>query len=309
MTELAKLLHLLPKLEITSEDVSRVKVDLDATIDALAKMGGDREGLRLAVFHVLLRALETALLADNELLHVARFREMLLGRADLHIRQRVQALIGVDPPPSLVSYLRKCLTGDTAHKGEKCSISIDLTATLFRNVSEYHPRRELRCAVCGYHFRAVDLGPERLVAARATELRFADQLDPGRIGDEFKPQDSTGLEIDHIVPEAGLGWTMPDNLRVTCCFCNQGRQFYRRSFEAISLFVAGALCCFPEGRPPSSLRQAIAVASFQASGGRCQKCHATITDEELTIRQQDSTHNLRHWFVPWNAKVLCYRCA
>jgi 5-methylcytosine-specific restriction endonuclease McrA len=309
MSEIAKLLHLVPKGEITEEDVRQVNVSIDATIDDLTKLGGDTEGLRLAVFHVLMRALETALLADNELLHVARFREMLLGRADAHIRKRVQALVGTDPPTTLVSYLRKCLTGDAAQKGEKCPLSLDLAATLFRKVSEVHPRRELRCEVCGYHFRPVDLGPDRLAEARAAELRLAEQLDPGRIGDEFKPQDDTGLEIDHVVPEAGLGWTMPDNLRITCCFCNQGRQFYRRSLEAMSLFVAGSHCCFPEGRSPSSLRRAIAVASFQASGGACQQCHATIANQELTIRQQDAGHQMRHWFVPWNTKVLCYRCA
>ena len=82
----------------------------------------------------------------------------------------------------------------------------------FRMLSEQHPRRELRCVVCGYHFLEEDAG-SRVDFLRDCETVFAQTREPGRLEDLFKPRSYTQLELDHIVSEEGFGWSDPDKPR------------------------------------------------------------------------------------------------
>lgn len=264
--------------------------------------------INLAVVHLLLRLVETYLLADAKVLDIARYRDAFLGRADQEIERRVQELVGTQPPAILVRHLRKCLFGDTAQSGRKAAISDSAINEVFQRVSDIHPRKEVRCVICGYWFRQDDLGNIRQALATDAGLRLATEFDPGRLNDDMKPAAYSQLEIDHIVPEEGLGWTEIDNLQITCQFCNRGRLIFRRSLEPISTMIAGALSAFPETRGHRITRQVIVVAAIRSSGSTCTRCGATCTDRELTAQLRTDNRDNRMWCVPWNLEVLCYRC-
>src|SRR5262249_2306811 len=154
----------------------------------------------------------------------------------------------------------------------------------------------------GYHFRAADLGDDRLETARSLGIQLAEFYHPRRQDDPFKPvvfgrkeMPATRLTIDHTVPEEGLGSTAFDNLRLVCSFCNNGKLIFRRALEPVSTSVAGALCSYPEGREHNMLRQVNMVAQLRASSGRCSRCDNDIRNVELTVRQRPSAEKARHW--------------
>ena len=224
------------------------------------------------------------------------------------IRARVEEILGVSPPVTLVNHLRKCLTGHMARVGQKATITHWQVNELFRHVAISHPRQELRCAVCGYHFQLSDLGAARRELADEAGLLFAADFDPGRLNDDMKPQEYSRLEIDHIVPEEGLGWDSLDNLQITCQFCNFGRLIFRRPLEPVSTMMAGALSAFPPARTHRVTRQVIVVSALRNSGYRCSKCAVTNIERELTAQLRGEEETSRMWCVPWNLEVLCYRC-
>ncbi len=302
------ILRLIPENDVTT-DTAGGEIDATSLLAWVATIQHIGNGnLNLALVHVLLRTVETFLLADNALLNIARYPHAYLGRADQVIRSRVEELFGVAPPESLVSHLRKCLTGHMARVGQKAVITARQVSELFRHVAATHPRRELRCSVCGYHFQANDVGSTRRDLADAAELVFAPDYDPGRLNDEMKPQDYSRLEIDHIVPEEGLGWDGLDNLQIACQFCNNGRLIFRRPLEPVSTMMAGALSAFPPSRTHRMTRQVIVVAALRGAGFQCSKCEATTHDRELTAQLRDNGSPSRLWCVPWNLEVTCYRC-
>ncbi len=267
------------------------------------------EKFQTAIVHVLLRLLETYILADDQLLNVARYRELLLGQEDQHIEKRLKALFNVTPPPELVSYVRQCLTGNAALSttGAKQQVTVPVENAVLQRAVQQHPRHELRCTICGFHFLEADAG-SRLAALRNFGAVFASTPEPGRLDDELKPFTYRRLEIDHIVPEEGLGWSDADNLQAACQFCNGGRLIFRRAFEPLSTMVAGALGLYPPSRPHRITRQVVAVARLLISNGTCTTCGISKQDAELTVQLLDQTLSSRLWYVPWNLDVTCYRC-
>lgn len=257
---------------------------------------------------VLLRTVETFLLADHAMLDIARYPEIYLGTADQVIHSRIVELLGVTPPVALVNHIRKCLTGHMARVGQKAAITDHQVAEVFRRVGTKHPRKELRCSICGYHFQTKDVGQSRRELAEDAGLVFATDFDPGRINDDMKPQEFSRLEIDHVVPEEGLGWHGVDNFQVACQYCNNGRLIFRRGLEPISTMMAGALSAFPSTRSHRITRQVIVVSALRTSGFRCSLCSASTEDRELTAQLRNEAEPSRMWCVPWNLEVSCYRC-
>ncbi len=270
-----------------------------------------------AVLEGLLRVIETHTLADEELLHLSRYWDSHLGRERVLISERLQALFGVEPPPELVEHVRSCLEVQAWRKPPRARVSQDLLTRLFERAAGHNGRSELRCELCGFHFRPEDLGQPRRDVAEDLEIKLSTYLDPRRKEDPLKPLSTSGdrslsltqLTVDHLVPVAGFGWTELSNLRVLCQFCNGGKLSYRRGLEAVAPVVAASLQAVPEDRPHSILRQVAVVAAIASGGQRCGACGRSVADVELTVRlgRQGGSH--RCWLVPWNVDAVCYDCA
>jgi ribosomal protein S27E len=304
------LLALIPRATIDEGDLEGTGLNpASAIVELMTRSPFAGRHVQIAVLQVLLRALETYILADHDLLNLSRYRDLLLGQEDEHIRRRLKELFQIDPPTELVLYLRRCLTGRAACNvsGQKKQVTEFVERIVLDRAVNGHPRREVRCAICGYHFLIADVG-SRIEYLNSLGAAFADLPDPGRLEDELKPPEYSRLELDHIVPEEGFGWSDADNLQVTCQFCNTGRLIFRRAFEPLSTMIAGALGLYPPSRPHRMTRQVIAVATLLESKGLCFRCGTPRVDAELTVELRNSEPASRLWFVPWNLNVTCYRC-
>ena len=280
-----QLLRLIPDNDVSAEELNAGEIlNAFVAIDQLSDAD-----LGSAFAQVLLRTLETFLLADHVLLEISRYPHAYLGKADQVISDRVNKLLGVAPPQKLVNHLRKCLTGHIALNGSKGTISAQHVKDLFARVATEHPRKEIRCSTCGYHFQEKDVGGDRLNWARNAGLIFAPSYDPGRLNDDLKPEKYSRLEVDHIVPEQGLGWTGLDNFQFSCQFCNVGSLIFRRPLEAISTMVAGSMCAFPPNRTHQMTRQVIMVSALGNSGNKCTTCGKCVEEVELTVQLRDGT--------------------
>jgi 5-methylcytosine-specific restriction endonuclease McrA len=308
------------ELVATQELPSPLEVDeqllSDALVMATSLAGKRREGFRRALLEGLLRVIEMHVLADDDLMHLSQYWDSYLGRERDIIAQRVQALLGTTPPTRLIEHIRSCLEVQAWKVRDRRSVSVEFQSLLFRRVADLHPRRELRCELCGYHFREEDLGEARRLLVADAELRLAASLDPRRKEDPLKPTVTVGdraisltqLTIDHVVPVAGYGWTEIDNLRVICQFCNGGKFSYRRPLEPLAPAVAASLMGFPLNRAHTPLRQVVVASAIAAAGRRCIQCGRTIHDVELTVRLRPAADQHRFWFVPWNVDSKCYDC-
>ncbi len=306
--QLFNVLELLPKACVSTDDLDKSELNCEgviAAIKAIPTLGGSE--MELAIVHVTLRLLESFLLTDKELLEIARFPDIYLGSAERVIAIRLQNLFGFEPPSTLVSYLRKCLQSPVHGTGEKATITDSMFNSVLQRFRDEVSSSHLRCEVCGYHFRRNDVGEARAEMVRDLGLEFARTQNLRRTHDVYKPSDRCKLELDHVVPEEGFGWTSSENLQITCQFCNQGRLIFRRALEPLSTMAAGATSAFPESRPHRITRQVIAVASLAYSNGNCTLCENNKSNSELTVRlKTDKASAL--WFSPWNLEVVCYGC-
>lgn len=300
-----QLLRLIPVNDISNEQLNINEIlEAFATVDQLSNTD-----LCSAITQVLLRTIETFLLADHRLLEISRYPSAYLGKADKIITERIEFILGVSPPKPLVNHIRKCLTGHIALNGNKGTISAQHVKSLFADVAKKHPRKEVRCSICGYHFQEKDVGSDRLAWAKSLGINFASSYDPGRLNDDLKSKAFSRLEVDHVVPEQGLGWTELDNFQFACQFCNNGRLIFRRPLEAVSTMIAGAMCAFPPTRPHQITRQVIMVSAIGNANYRCSTCGIDKSDAELTAQVKSGIDDNRMWFVPWNLEVTCYRCS
>ena len=311
-----RLLGLIPTLDIPEAVVKDDEV-LNAALAAvkrICELSGS-VAFRQGLLESLLRILETYLLADAKLLELSRYWDSYLGRERELIRTRVKDLLGVEPTPILVDYLRACAQARTWQFAATTTAPQRTVWMLFQRTAADHPRQELRCASCGYHFREDDMGADRLELVHEFRLVLAASIDPRRKEDPLKPvltrgehsRSLTELSIDHIVPVAGFGSSELENLRFLCQFCNGGKLAYRRPLEPLSALVAASLSGFPVNRPHSLLRQ-LAVTSAIAARGRCAVCSHHIRNRELTVQLNSNDVPHRWWLVPWTLQIVCYEC-
>ena len=315
-----RLLALIPKLTVPRDAVE----DDDLLNSALASVRQICEvsgstAFRRGLLEGLLRTLETYLLSDARLLEVSRYWDSYLGRERDVIRARVKELVGVEPDSHLVEHLRSCVqarTWQNVASGTDARAPQRTVSTLLESIAEAHPRRELRCVSCGYHFREDDMGVDRLELAREFRLSLAPSMDPRRKEDPLKPVLTPGdrplslteLTIDHVVPVVGFGSSEFDNLRFLCRFCNGGKLAYRRPLEPLSALVAASLSAFPLSRPHTLLRPLAVASSIAAARGQCEHCSADTRDRELTVQLHSDDVPHRWWLVPWNLHAVCYEC-
>jgi hypothetical protein len=272
---------------------------------------GARAALTESFTVVALRALEARLLADPELRTLALFWRANAARADETIARRVEALCGAPPSDSLRRHLRSCIRSRSSREGQHEGIPSDIVRDTLADLLNMTSGRAVRCQSCGYHFLSDDLGADRRSLIEDLSPNYATSRHPRRLVDTLKPWQLNGrsltqLTIDHVTPEAGLGWTGAGNHAVLCHLCNHAKAIYRSPVEPVSTVVAASLQACPAERAHSFPRQ-LAMWAIIATVGRCSTCARGATATELTVVLPDENQALR-WLVPWVSEVVCYEC-
>lgn len=298
--------------QLVARSASGTSAMLEEAVNLLEVLDpGARVSLTHSFTTIALRALEARLLADHELRSLALYWRARAGSADDVITRRVEMLTGAAPSIGLRQYLRSCIRSRSSREGQKEGISPETVLEVVEGVMELTGRREIRCQGCGYHFLLDDLGAERQTLIAGLAPIYAITRHPRRLDDQLKPwqingRSLTSLTIDHLTPEAGLGWTGSGNHAILCYLCNQAKAIYRSPSEPISTVVAASLQACPAERPHSRSRQ-IAVWAIIASVGRCMSCAREPAQTELTVILPEE-HRGTRWLVPWAAEVVCYEC-
>ena len=143
--------------------------------------------------------------------------------------------------------IKNHLSSYNARKGKEQSLSNNTIREVFYHYSSRRNTSELRCEICGFHFRERDLTSSRLSYAEEFALEFTNYITEWRKEDEYKPiyndrNESyyTNLEIDHILPISSLGSSELDNLQILCRLCNSGKLHYTYAYEPISEIVSNS---------------------------------------------------------------------
>ena len=243
---------------------------------------GSAEALEQGFLQIALRAVEAMILADPEMRQLALYWDANVGVSEELIRSRVEEITGAAPPEVLVTYLRNCIRSAPSRTGSSQKPGLDLERRVIERAIGSHPAGQLRCEVCGYHFREQDMNAGRLQVAMDGGGVLSTYIHPKRLSDSLKVwrvatrrggfRSLTTLSIDHVVPQSGFGWTGADNLGVLCMFCNTGKMIYRRPLEPLSVVLAGALELCPESKPHSIQRQIAVVALILSGKQECCRC-------------------------------------
>jgi len=286
--------------------------DLDSTIDAdqleqaLLNLAGPA-GLDLAKASyraTLLRAIEMALTSHPSLLSIIRAPQVYLGSESEEIRAVLEPIFQI-VPEAAVNHLVSLVRSKVAHQDAKADLEHAFVVVLQRDFSI---GAELRCAACGYHFQACDLGQERLDTCQERRLRLADRAHPRRVRDPWKParDDYRRLTLDHVLPEAALGPAVPSNLQLLCGFCNKYKRITRRYEELLVSRAAASLLAVVGG---SRGQWAYEAAVFFSLLWRPQctepGCGDRADSTELTAVPCNRD---RRWtgLLPWQVETRCY---
>ncbi len=293
---------------ISLEDIDNA--DLEDLLHGLTNISSPaRTSFVRGVLSIGLRAIEAHILSDSALLSLAEYWDARIGDADRIIDERILALTG-SRSTSLRAYVKRSLYSVSREWRHEQRIPLTVFERLIERQARHNIGAELRCELCGYWFQTTDVdGLDRQATIASVGCRLATSPHPNRIGDPIKPLSFgttrfTTLTLDHKIPRRGFGSVEVDNIQITCKFCNHGKMSYRRSHEALSPIVAGALSLVPPRIPHSQLRQITFTASVWHRGV-CRLCGGTPRHAELTITVRRGAGSL---LVPWNVDVVCYDC-
>jgi hypothetical protein len=252
----------------------------------------------------------TKILCREEIKDIALFWNHFLGRHLETIRERL-VLIGIQKPSEqLISEIKKRLQSQYARASKKRSFSVQTDRDVFEN---YQRKRglQLRCEICGYHFRERDLSPQRLAVAEEFNFSFAYRINENRLNDQYKPfDDGSGeqkmlkLEIDHEVPVSFLGSYDPENLLILCFFCNRGKHHYTYPAEALPSFLNYTIASeYDRNNDPSFLMTTV-VSAFRIANGMCKVTSVSNREDELTVINDQSKMGE---IGPWRFRVVSYK--
>lgn len=272
--------------------------------------------LQNSLLQLLHRMSEVAILTDSEIRSIGDRWSIFKANADVLLRDRIEDITGVTPPDLLIKRIAKVLSGDAFQISRKRNKQGDYFHGVLMRIERSSPTHELRCENCGYHFRAKDIGKDKLKKVCKTNLKLAKYLYPGRTEDNMKPSQysigsnasPTDLELDHIIPEELLGWTDESNLAILCQFCNRGKLAHELPLEQLSSFVVAGLADYPLGRPSNRLHNTVVSATLSAQGGVCHRCEASKLEKEMTVIKITRVGEHTNSFAPWNLMTTCYDC-
>jgi hypothetical protein len=250
---------------------------------------------------IVRRLLEVALASDEKLRPIVRFRDIYAGRADRMITERILGLgLSEEVDESDIRHLRLLLLEGAQPSGREAEIIANSEYVVFRDL-QAKGTKELRCGLCGYHFRAEDLSRARTEYAAQFDLVLAARKRAERLSDMLKNPQETKCEIDHRIPRAGWGPTRTENLQLLCQYCNQGKLSYRWWGELLPVTVAGSLPSITGEVLHWQLRSSF-VATLMRDGSVCRLCNRDCTSTELSVRRLDT------WTLPIRLQTVCYDC-
>ena len=252
----------------------------------------------------------TKILCHKDIKEIALYWNLYLGRHLEIIRERL-VLIGIKKPSEqLVIEVKRRLQSQYARASKKRSFTLQTERDLFEN---YHRKRgvQLRCEICGYHFREQDLSPQRLAIAEEYNFQFAYLINENRLNDQYKPfDDGSGeqkmlkLEIDHEVPVSFLGSYDPENLLILCYFCNRGKYHYTYPAEALPSFLNYTIASeYDRNNEPAYLMTTV-VSAFRIANGMCTATRVSNKEDELTVITDQSKMGE---IGPWRFRVVSYK--
>lgn len=261
---------------------------------------------------VRVRLFLSAILCQPLIRDIATCWERYLGRHEELLRDRLERVGVANPSEDIVCHLLCCLSSYNARYNKRDEISNYTELAVFEAYA--NSSSELRCQCCAYHFRSEDLNSRRLSLCDDFGLRLAQSWEPRREGDDLKPLSTPGtkdkhylkLELDHAVPQAALGWSTSDNIRVLCRFCNSGKDCFSFALEPLSVIAANALAVSYGDIPKIGRTITTTVAALRWYGPICHRC-GTAGKKEVTV-EFDAAKGETLWFVPWSLRVVCYDC-
>jgi hypothetical protein len=283
--------------------MSEQQVRLDDWLSmAESVLSGDQfQQISTGLGQILNRILEARILTSDEFADIRRAPSMFgVQEVEDRLRSYIQDLgLSLAFPEREIAALRVQL-----HEGYSTAArTAPLAEASEREVLRSYRRSigtSLRCQTCGFHFTRDDLSPNQLQTCSDLELELAETLHPLRTRDPVKSTSrrSTRLEIDHMIPRHGWGVTRSSNLQVLCGLCNQGKSYFRRDLESLSVMAAAG---FSRDRAPifSIFYSAVAVG-----GRRCSRCARGVDATELTLVFPERAT----WRVPWTGAPTCYDC-
>jgi len=268
-------------------------------------LGHSHEAIRVRLF-------VSAILCHPLVRDIASCWDRYLGRHEEVLRDRLLRVNVPDPSEELVRFVLACLSSYNARFNKRDEISSYTEIAVFEAYAA--KATELRYQCCAYQFRAADLSSRRLSLCDDFGLRLASSWQCRREVDDLKPLSTPGtkdkhylkLELDHVVPQAALGWSTSDNIRILCRFCNSGKDCFSSALEPLSVIAANALAVSYGDIPKVGRTITTTVAALRWYGPNCSKCGAQ-GEKEVTV-EFDATKGDALWFVPWRLRVVCYDC-
>lgn len=282
--------------------MTTIAAEIQARIDGLSLLASSSaaEMAASSILEQLDRIIEMAVMSSLEAREIARFPDVYLSDAESMLAARLRSAGLLDLFGSSRLKELAVRVSEASDSIRNRGITPSLESSLFSRFTE----RDLRCQMCGYHFRATDLSPERQSLASAHCALLASRHDPRREVDPFKNPRECSLEIDHKWPFVAWGPTRLSNLQLLCRFCNQGKQAAVYGGELVPNVVGGGLSSGLDARRPHAwvVRQSLVVRILLA-GAHCEACRSSSQEVELTVRPQSDS------WLPWEVIAVCYDCA
>ena len=290
---------------IASNNLSVTGTDFEELLQIFGQVAGEQssEFLLKRLCYQVLRSIEMELLSDPSILDIALNPGLYLGRETAVLKNRLSDLLKAEPPAAVVQYFRALVLSGNAGASQKGPIR-SLDTFVFERYRASSSK--LQCLDCGYHFMEGDLGRDRRDIAQRLGFSFAKEKLARRLRDPWKPSEDTALTVDHIVPEAGLGPSSIENLRIVCKFCNKQKQIYRWPGETSGRCVAASLLGLGDLARGSWSIFAITYITISDSGGVCALCEMSSSDTELTARPVAGRGVAPT--LPWRMEAVCYGC-
>ncbi len=291
-----------------------VNPNLQAALLFAEKIGAnERSGVQRGALHITLRTIETYILSHVEIRKLSTYWDSLLGRQREDLAISLEKILGVNASENLVAYVFDRIEASSANTHQAKVTDAVIESVLDDIWSD--GRKELRCSLCGYHFRAADIGNKRIDVVQEIGFSLSANIQSRRLSDVLKPTyrpakknkddlSYTIMHVDHVVPRAGFGASRRNNLQVVCGLCNWGKGCYRFPLECISSAVALSITTAASDTNWSALEDMF-VAALRMHA-RCVETGLSATETELTVRPIAKSSLAPTWYVPWNYETVSY---
>ena len=278
-----------------------------ASVDSTFSMLGPQAGV--AIRHVQAKLIDSYILSNPQIVQISQLWDLYAGKQDSIIEKTLLKIGLSDLSSDYKKILRLRLEGFRARRGIPDLITPVVEREVFEKYKT-HWSNELRCQLCGYHFREADLTSRRSALCSEFELSLASSIDPLREEDELKPISSENrnryylqCELDHRIPHSDLGPAISNNIQVLCRFCNQGKLGSNFSYDLLSTHATNAILKAYELSTVGHILTTV-VSRLREGPSYCHFCGPEIS--HINKKELTTFHTKESWFVPWNLLIVCY---